>query len=358
MKISVILPDHAKRIYGGFLVVFTYANYLAEKGHDVTIYYMMKEFMDRKRIPTLLQRLVSYYVVNNYPKWFKLNKHICRKYIFTGKEIEDADVIIATEIRTVDTVVSQAESKGRKVYFIQGFENWGKTDEYVKSTYGLGMHNIVVSDWLKRIVDENSVVPAICIKNGVDNTKFYYDKYENKIPHSITFHYRSEAYKGGDIALKVFERLYQRYPDITVDVITSESSLPEMPRCCKRHIRISASEVAAINRRTKVFLCTSREEGYGLPGLEAMACGCALVSTKYNGVFEYASDFHKEIQSGNSVLVDIDDIDGLENAITDIFENSAKYETMIKNGIVTASEMTSDKAAEKFENELHMVNAP
>ena len=35
-------------------------------------------------------------------------------------------------------------------------------------------------------------------------------------------------------------------------------------------------------------MLTSYYEGWGLPGTEAMACGCALVSTRNGGVDSYA----------------------------------------------------------------------
>ncbi len=37
-----------------------------------------------------------------------------------------------------------------------------------------------------------------------------------------------------------------------------------------------------------IFISTSWWEGFGLPSLEAMACGCALILTDAGGVNEYA----------------------------------------------------------------------
>lgn len=39
----------------------------------------------------------------------------------------------------------------------------------------------------------------------------------------------------------------------------------------------------------RVFLCTSRQEGFGLTGLESIFCGCVLVTTDCRGIREYAS---------------------------------------------------------------------
>ena len=39
-----------------------------------------------------------------------------------------------------------------------------------------------------------------------------------------------------------------------------------------------------------IFICSSINEGFGLTGAESMACGCALATTSYPAVFEYAVD--------------------------------------------------------------------
>lgn len=352
MKINIVMPDHAKRISGGYLVIFTYANYLAERGHDVSIYYMLQEFMERKKLISVFQKPVASFVIQYWPKWFKLNEKVSRHFILKGSEIRDADILIATEIRTVALVNEQNESRGKKVYFIQDYESWICREEYVKSTYALGMEMIVISNWLKEIVDQYAVTPAHCIKDGIDSNIYKIIPWIERRKHSLTFHYRSAPHKGGDTAIAVAKELNKRYSDVIIDVITSEAELPELPDCCVRHIKIPPKQVAQINNSSKVFLCTSRMEGYGLPGLEAMACGAALVSTGYKGVFEYASNYNKVSKTGNAVLVDVDDVNALVNAVSDIFDHETDYEMMIKNGLNTAEYLTITKAGEQFEKVL------
>ncbi len=352
MKINIVLPDHAKRIYGGYSVLFCYANFLSKKGHEITIYYMVTDFMERKKIPPIIQRPVAKFLSNYYPRWYKLDKRINRVGILKEDDIVDGDVIIATEIRTIHLVSGLNNSKGKKVHFIQDHEVWLEKEELVNKTYGNGMTNIVVSNWLKKIVDKHSNVPSICIKNGVDPLIFNYDARIKKTNHSIAFHYRRGEYKGGDIAIAVIRKLYKEYPDLIVDVVTSEASFPELPECCIKHSRISPAEVADINKRTKVFLCTSREEGFGLPGLEAMACGAVLVSTRYRGVLEYAANFDRVTGEGNSILEDIDDVEGLIRSISMIYDDDSLFDVVQKASLKKAADMSTDKAAGMFESVL------
>lgn len=49
-------------------------------------------------------------------------------------------------------------------------------------------------------------------------------------------------------------------------------------------------DIASIYRKCSVFIVPSWWEGFGLPGLESMACGCVLITTRNGGCFEYADD--------------------------------------------------------------------
>jgi glycosyltransferase involved in cell wall biosynthesis len=46
--------------------------------------------------------------------------------------------------------------------------------------------------------------------------------------------------------------------------------------------------VNEIYNRSRIFLCSSRVEGFGFPCIEAMACGAALVTTANGGSDDYA----------------------------------------------------------------------
>lgn len=49
-------------------------------------------------------------------------------------------------------------------------------------------------------------------------------------------------------------------------------------------------DIARIYQHSDIFISTSWWEGFGLPPLEAMACGCAVITSKSGGVNEFAKD--------------------------------------------------------------------
>ena len=344
MKVNIIFPNHAKLIMGGYKVLFEYANYFAENGIEVHIYYLMSETLKRRKVPKILYKPFIFFMSSYYPRWFKFNHNIKRKGIININEVEDADIIFASEVRTAEPVNSLPLCKGKKIYFIQDYESWLVNEDYLHKTYKYPMHIITISQWLSDIVDQYAKYKTICIKDGIDG-KIFYNRNYNRRNHSIVFHYRPAENKGGDISIAVIKKLKNIYPDLSVDVITSDKKI-NMPSFVNIHYRISPDKVAEIDNNNNVFLCTSRKEGYGLPGLEAMACGCALVSTAYRGVMEYA------INGENSLLAPLDDVDELVRNICRLFNDKILRDKIVKGGLKTADELDFRNSAKVLKDTI------
>lgn len=334
MKVSFVINEPVQNATGGYKMVYMYANSLVEKGHKVTIYYLCRdgELFTRYKAPFDFKFLVASCVAKIGPKWFKLDKKVVRKAIkdVNDNALDDADIIIATAVNTAIPVNSLSLKKGKKAYFIQDFENWEYDDEYVYNTYSLGMTNIVVAKWLKKIVDQHSVSESILLPNGID-TNIFFDKVKKRKRHSIVFQYRKMTYKGAKYALEAIRELEKIYSDLYVAVISTDDRPLDLPSSCEFFQCISPLQVAEINNVSEVFMCTSVEEGYGLPGLEAMACGCAVCSSSYKGVYEYA------VNGVNALLSPVKDVKSIVANITSIFEDDILKEKLKKNGISTAN---------------------
>lgn len=345
MKIGFVLPGIPGAPTGGSKVVFEYCNWLCENGHDVSIYYLHTNFKKNPIVNILWKKKMVFTAKNLKFNWFKLNNDIKNYVVFSADDLNrlcEDDVTVITAVETFE--ITNSLNTPRIVYFIQDHENWGVSEDHLHYTYRSEMPKITIAKWLSDIVDQYSPVKSICIPDGIDSTIFYRTE-QKKDKHSIVFHYRKAAYKGCDVALEVLDRLKQKYSDLKVYVVSNES-IEDLPNWMIKRSQITPQEVAAINNNCEVFLCTSREEGYGLPGLEGMACGCALVSTSYAGVLEYAVD------GLNSLLAPVDDVEKLENNIIIIFEDRELREKIVVQGMRTAEELSVDNAARKFEEVL------
>lgn len=86
-----------------------------------------------------------------------------------------------------------------------------------------------------------------------------------------------------------------------------------------------------------VFVFPSLYEGFGFPPLEAMACGCPVISSNAASIPETV---------GNAgIMVNPMDVDGLAEAIIKVLTNDALKEEMIKKGLKRAQEFNWEKTA-------------
>ena len=88
-----------------------------------------------------------------------------------------------------------------------------------------------------------------------------------------------------------------------------------------------------------VFVFPSRYEGFGLPVLEALACGCPTVTTNTSSIPEVAGDA--------ALLVSPDDVPGLGDAIRSVLSNSDLREHMRQNGLQQAGKFSWVRAAQE-----------
>ena len=353
MRIGIVLSGCKRKPGGGAKIIYQYANFMANKKHEVILYFNMS-YSSLKKIDKMkkMQQFIASILVYMRPSWFELDDKIKKRAILSvnNNTIEDADIIIATAIETAKPVAALNKNKGNKFYFIQDFENWNCPDEEVLQSYGLGMVNITVSKWLSKIVDEQGNKKAICISNGIDTDIFYVrNSIKNRPVHSITMQYRSEEHKGCKYAFETIRILEKKYSDLKVTLFGREKKPDDLPDSCKYIRGVDQKQVAEINNSSRLFLCSSIKEGFGLPGLEAMACGCVLVATEYEGVFEYAQD------RVNALISPIKDAEKMAENIILLFENEDLRLELAKNAIETGFEKSYIKSAEKFEKTLFCV---
>ena len=107
-------------------------------------------------------------------------------------------------------------------------------------------------------------------------------------------------------------------------------------------------QVGKILNQSAVYMCTSLAEGYGLPGLEAMLCGCALVSTSTRGVYEYAS-------AKTALLSEPKDVKKMQENIFELFDDDKKRILLAKKGNASVQDKKLSHSCKKFEKVLRMI---
>ena len=102
---------------------------------------------------------------------------------------------------------------------------------------------------------------------------------------------------------------------------------------------VSDEDLPLLYRAADIFVYASEFEGFGLPPLEAMACGTPVVASDI-AIF-------REILSDAAVLVNPLDVHALAGGIHKIFSDPALREDLIRKGKLRAKEFTWENTAKK-----------
>jgi glycosyltransferase involved in cell wall biosynthesis len=266
-------------------------------------------------------------------------------------DLPDADVVIATWWETAEWVYRLSKSKGTKAYLVQGHEVFANMPiDRVKATYRLPMRKIVVSAWLKRIMErEYGVLDVDLVPNSVDHAQFYAAVRGKQGRPTLGFLYSGSSSKGVDIALDVIRRLRSRISNLRV---VSFGAVPlDANQIWDSSIEYEHSpaqdRLREIYAQCDVWLSTSRSEGFNLTAMEAMACRTPVVSTR-TGWPEEAIQNHV-----NGALADIDDVEGLlSGALWVLSLSESEWRTASTSAYETAAAGSWQQSADLFESLL------
>jgi len=106
-------------------------------------------------------------------------------------------------------------------------------------------------------------------------------------------------------------------------------------------------DLATLYRGARALLCPSLEEGFGLPVLEAMACGTpALVG---------AGHAAEEVADGAAIKCNALDVDSISAAIDQVAAGSQFRSELISKGIERAKHFTWDRVARRVSDAIQSV---
>jgi glycosyltransferase involved in cell wall biosynthesis len=321
---KIVFPVLSLEMGGGARFIYHLANALADKGHDIEV-VMPEKGVQIWPLRTKLRRVKE----------------------LTPSSIPSADFILPNFYLTVKP--AWESQKGRVVRLSLGYEPlWVPDSATAKQTYLLGAPILSISQWHRQLLLQETGLESRVISGGVDTSTFHpYPKPSELTGCKNIFYIMRDplsgyTWKGGADFLKAVTRLKDQVNfDLTVSL--PENALFTSPVPCKIKTSTSDRELARLYAEADLFVYTSYFEALGLPPLEAMACGTAVVTTDCGGNRDY-------VRSGeNCLLVPPSDVEQLSSAIYHLLTKDVERRRIAAAGHSFAQAWSWQRTADQVE---------
>ncbi|PSR27538.1 MAG: glycosyl transferase family 1 [Sulfobacillus thermosulfidooxidans] len=355
LRITFLLPGPPSVPVGGYRVVYTYANYLAERGHQVEVVHAGKLGQFPAPQPSSWRTLRNAWrywsrikpaIIPPHVSWHIFHPRVKLSFLPgepVNRVMPASDIIVATAWTTAEYVQGYAKEKGEPFYLIQHLETWQGKDERALATWHFPFHKIVVSHWLHAEGTKRGLEDLIHIPIAVDHQLFHPGKSLTRRPLSILGMYHPAPWKGGQDMLVVMTRLHERYPSLPISLFGTGIRPKELPSSIRYVKNPSQAELAVLYRSHAIFVHTSYLEGWALPPAEAMASGCVFVGTDSRGNRDYA------IPNVNALLVEPGHIEELFAQISRVIEHEDLRDRLQHEGFNTLQTFTWEDSTNMLE---------
>ncbi len=232
--------------------------------------------------------------------------------------VTEDDIVVCPEV--VPQLAARFRTR-RKVAFVQG---WSLVDLGTggRRYEDMGFTSLLAcSEYNRQFMAERSSLSCPLVRNGIDHGVFCPPEAAAPSGH-VLYLARKHANEARD-AVSMLPEPLRRQTEIVEHVGPS-----------------TEKEMAAYYQRCDVFLATGYPEGFGLPPLEAMACGCAVVGFTGGGGNEFM--LHEQ----TALVAPDGDVPALAQQLERVLTDTELKERLRTAGLAKAREYTSDRMAE------------
>jgi glycosyltransferase involved in cell wall biosynthesis len=356
MHISFVLSS--LWLSGGVRVIVEYANRLVERGHAITL-VVPAGTVDADIFRELSAQVVICQASVGRPK---TAEQICpidmgRLSWSLAISVPPCDVIIATHTPTTIAVALATHllKKGKPVWFYQDyFEMFiGRPVEAWLASHALYWFTcaLVVSKYSISELQSHSRGKVIWVGEGLSHAELFHPLLSEESQYlggrrNILFLGDMRPRKGLFDFLQAVTLVHQQLPEAHLWIVSKEECYISSEFSFDYFYRPSRFELARLYASCDVFVSASWWESFGLPPLEAMACGAPVVLTDSRGVREFARP------GENCLMVPPRNPQLLAESIINILTDKELAGRLRQNGPPTAAQFRWDQAVERFERAI------
>jgi glycosyltransferase involved in cell wall biosynthesis len=328
MDVSFLVPSASHPI-GGVLSLYEFANGLRRRGHRVHLVH----------IPAFTFRVSGLDDLG----WFTFEPGVEHHFLdgIDGARLPDADFIFGYR-------ADLPRRAGLPLIFVQGTGIFAPA--YHAHWFRSPCPKVIIARWLEDVVRGVGVPPeqVTYVPYGLDHEMFRLVKpiAERPLQVAMLYHWQNKL-KGAPDGLAAMLEVQRRIPGLKVILFSPEDPEEDIPSSIT-YITLPSRRVLVdhIYNDSRVFLCSSIKEGFGFCAIEAMAGGCALVSTANGGSDDYAFD-------GDTALVcAAGDVQGMADRIERLLLDDHLRTSMAARGQQFVQGFDWDRSAELLERFL------
>jgi glycosyltransferase involved in cell wall biosynthesis len=198
------------------------------------------------------------------------------------RDVPDADLVIATWWETAEWVMQLDARKGTKAHLMQDYEAWAGPADRVDSICACTIPKIVTAQWLAEMLERRfNQTNVRVVPYGVDKSIFSAPPRTKQPEPTVGLSYSNLHRKGTDIVLEAVRIARKSVPRLGVIAVGTVHPTPNLPIPSAAQYTLCANdrELRDLYSRCDAWLFGTREEGFGLPILEAMACRTPVIGT-------------------------------------------------------------------------------
>jgi len=236
-------------------------------------------------------------------------------------------------------------------WFTQGFSSWYRLFLPILARH---VHTIFApSQYVKqKVMKRFGVDNVVVTPNGVDKSVFY----PNLTPPPFEFPKKYILFVGSIQPRKNLDGLMQAWHKIKDEFKDTWLVVAGEPGRVFRGIKffgderirflgyVPDSDLPALYSNAELYVLPSFDEGFGLPALEAMACGTPVLVSNGGALPGIVADA--------GIIFDLEKPEGLSRAMTEILSNPQLRSSLKEKGLIRARKFSWHSTAELVLNKL------
>jgi glycosyltransferase involved in cell wall biosynthesis len=342
MNITFLVPS-TKRAIGGVISLYEFANGLSRRGHGVRLVHLPV-------VEGQIEELADI-------AWFTFEPGVEHELVrsLDGLTLPDADFVELTALKCFADAwppgvveAGVAQSAGLPFLFVQSYDFLPRHIE--EGTFRTPCPKIGIARWIVAALEREGV-PAAQVSYlplGLDRDTYRLVQPIRDRPLQVTMLYSSNhPAKGARFGIEAIEEVQRRLPEVRAVVFSNKDPVSPMPDGIT-FVTLPSRQylVEEIYNRSRVFVCSSIREGFGMSAIEAMAGGCALVTTDNGGSDDYA------IRGETALVCAPRDVEGLADRIERLMRDDALAERLATNGCEFVKRFDWDESARRLDEFL------